>query len=216
LSETPAFGDEVKKHKIPLVALLRNHPRNFLASTFIVAGQAMLVTVFFLYVVTYMKVVGHFSHTIISHYTILNVLVFSISCGFFGWVSDYWNKKHLLSVSIILLGIFSFLFCHSVISNQYVFGSYLMCSLLSGVYVGVFGAFIASLFSTSVKFSGIALSYNIGFALFGGLSPVVMTYFLHFHHSVYIPAIAMSVAAIIALIGLGLARPLSHSRRIID
>ncbi len=210
LSESPEFEKTLEKHNVPLFSLFKLHPRNLLASTFIVAAQAMLVSVFFLYIVAYMKIAGNVSAQSISYYTLVNVAIFSLACGVFGWISDYFNKKYLLIIAITLLGFCSFLLCSSIINKQYILEAYILCSLLGGMYAGIFSAYIASLFSTSVKFSGIAVSYNVGFAIFGGLSPVVMTYFIHSYNNLYTPAIAMVIAAIIALIGLTISKPFSR------
>ena len=102
----------------------------------------------------------------------------------------------------------SFWLCYSIVHHHYILESYLLCSVLCGMYAGIFSAYIASLFSVSVKFSGIAVSYNTGFVVFGGLSPVVMTYLIHEYNNLYTAAIAMVVAAIIAIIGLCFSKPL--------
>ncbi len=46
-------------------------------------------------------------------------------------------------------------------------------SLISGVYTAV----LAELFPTYIRYSGVALCYNLGFAICGGLTPVVLQYF---------------------------------------
>jgi MFS family permease len=143
LSESPEFEKISEKHPVPLFSLFKLHPSNLVASTLIVAAQAMLVSVFFLYTVTCMKIAGNISAQDISYYTLTNVTIFSLACALFGWISDYFSKKHLLIIAITLLGCCPFLFCYSIINNYYIMPSYVLCSLLGGMYAGIFSIFHA-------------------------------------------------------------------------
>ena len=42
------------------------------------------------------------------------------------------------------------------------------------------------------------MSYNLAFALFGGLSPLICTIFIHIFHSVLAPAIYLSFMALLS------------------
>ena len=45
----------------------------------------------------------------------------------------------------------------------------------TAAYLAAFAGFMASLFPTVLRYSGIAFSYNLSLAIFGGFSPLVVT-----------------------------------------
>jgi uncharacterized membrane protein len=75
---------------------------------------------------------------------------------------------------------------------------------LSGFFVGVIGvvpSVAVKLFPPAVRFSGLSFAYNVAYAVFGGLTPVLVSLFLRF--DALAPAhyvVALSVAGV----GMGL------------
>jgi ABC-type transport system involved in multi-copper enzyme maturation permease subunit len=45
---------------------------------------------------------------------------------------------------------------------------------------------ISSLFPTHIRFTGVALAYNISFTIFGGLSPIIISSLINQHFNVYL------------------------------
>ena len=60
---------------------------------------------------------------------------------------------------------------------------------------------LAALFPTEVRSTGLAISYNIGAAVFGGFSPMVLTWLLHMTGNNMIPAHFCAVFFALGLVG---------------
>jgi MHS family proline/betaine transporter-like MFS transporter len=71
--------------------------------------------------------------------------------------------------------------------------------LLAFMAAGVPGM-IARLFPTAVRSTGMAISYNVAVTVFGGLSPLTVTWMIQHWQSRMMPAVYLIIAAIISLI----------------
>ncbi len=69
-----------------------------------------------------------------------------------------------------------------------------------GIAGGAFGVVLASLFQANVRFSGVALSYNLGFALFSGLAPVAAVGLIAATSDAAAPALYLAGVAAVALV----------------
>ena len=59
------------------------------------------------------------------------------------------------------------------------FFALLIFALLAAGIVGTVPATLSEMFATHARYSGVAISYNIDFAIFAGLTPVIATYLLY-------------------------------------
>jgi predicted permease len=66
---------------------------------------------------------------------------------------------------------------------------------------GVFGAVIADLFPTRVRYTGVALAYNVSFTAFSGTAPLLATVAVSATGSAAAPALVMGSTAALALLG---------------
>jgi hypothetical protein len=70
---------------------------------------------------------------------------------------------------------------------------------------------LTDLFPTRVRFSGVALGFNIAFTTFSGTAPLVATSLIRSTGLVTAPAIVMVACGLLTLVGsLGLARRGNH------
>jgi len=73
---------------------------------------------------------------------------------------------------------------------------------LAGAFVnGTFAFVTADLFPTRIRFSGVALGFNIAFTLFSGTAPLVATSLIRGTGANTAPALVMIVSGILALAG---------------
>jgi MHS family proline/betaine transporter-like MFS transporter len=72
---------------------------------------------------------------------------------------------------------------------------------------GTFAAVLTDLFPTRVRFSGVALGFNVAFTLFSGTTPLVATSLIRSTGYVTAPAFVMIACGLLTLAGsLGLSR----------
>jgi MFS family permease len=201
LEESELFLQEKKRHNLPIAALFKHHSRNAISGVFIAGSQAAIVSIFYLYITAFMQL-QHYNNMVIAYITIINLSIFSIFCIFGGALSDRWGQKMVIMICSVFLIPAGIYFYHSIVIHGNVMLSYMLLSILSGGIVGTVSAYLTKLFPTDVRYSGIAFCYNVGFAIFGGLTPALATYLIHHSNDAKAPSYLMSVVFIIAVISL--------------
>lgn len=206
LIESPEFLNNKLIHRIPLLPLIQKHKRALLAGLLIVAFQATLISLMYLYMLSFLHS-NHYSMKNSDWLASFGLAIFAAACLFWGWFADRVNRRFLLSLAIFTTLLISPWLYHAIETNQNVYLAYGCFAVVSAGFTGSFSAELASLFPVSIRFSGVALCFNIAFAFFAGLSPVVATYLMHQFNNLAILFYLLVAAGILGLIGLILARP---------
>ena len=76
-----------------------------------------------------------------------------------------------------------------------------LAGIISGLTNGSFACLLTDLFPTRIRFTGVALVFNISFTLFSGTAPLVATTLIREMGSVRAPALLMIGCGILALAG---------------
>jgi len=103
------------------------------------------------------------------------IIALAVGCVATGAVIDRMGAGKTLIVGCALLGLFSWLFYHTQAQHPL---QLLLTYGLAGLSVGVVGGvpyIMVHAFPAAVRFSGISFSYNVAYALFGGLTPIAVT-----------------------------------------
>lgn len=61
---------------------------------------------------------------------------------------------------------------------------------------------MSELFPTQIRYSGIAVSYNLGFAIFGGLTPFISLTLIYYMSWMTIPAIYLIAVSLLGVVSL--------------
>jgi MFS family permease len=105
-------------------------------------------------------------------------LLLSLGCVVFGALADRFGSGRVMMAGFVMLGLSAIAFYQRLGSApQDIVQSY----ALTGFFVGVIGVIPSSAvraFPAAVRFSGLSLSYNVAYAVFGGLTPVVVSLLL--------------------------------------
>jgi MFS family permease len=123
-----------------------------------------------------------------------------------GYLSDRLGRRWPMAVGAVGLAAWGFAFFPLMLSDNPVGPLVAVAVALTfvGVIAGPMAAFLAELFGTGVRYSGLSIGYQVSAAVSGGLSPVVATYLVHESGTWYpIPvfmalALAVTVAAVLA------------------
>jgi len=83
----------------------------------------------------------------------------------------------------------------------------LWLSFLYGSYNGAMVVFLTEIMPVDVRTTGFALAYSLATAVFGGFTPAINTYLIHFTGNDAVPGLWLSFAAAFGLIAALLARP---------
>jgi MFS family permease len=126
-----------------------------------------------------------------------------------GWLTDRFGPARVLLVGCPLVGIAAYQLYASVGTNSaLLMPLYAAVGLTVGV-VAVVPYIMIEAFPAPIRFTGVSFSYNIGYAIFGGLTPLLISWLLSFDHLA--PAHYMGA---VSLVGFGVGIFLfSRSRR---
>ncbi|HTM64659.1 MAG TPA: MFS transporter [Gammaproteobacteria bacterium] len=190
LHETAAFKalkkDELQR--VPMLTVFRDYFANVLQGVLIVSLGA--VTVFFyLYWPQYLH--QHMNYDLPAMMRLNTaatlVLNFMILAG--GLLTDHFGFRKMLFVTAVTLGISSYpLFLLLQAGVFWAAVSYMTFTILFACIPSAYGSILADLFPTSLRYSGIAICYNIAYGFIGGLSPVICTLAIQLTGSVVAPA----------------------------
>ena len=119
-----------------------------------------------------------------------------------GWLSDrVGHRRQLIAAFLVLIVATYPLFW---LADQGTPGNALGAQLgFAVIFSGIFGplaAVFASLFPTHLRFSGMALAYNLALAIFGGTTPWVATWLVTETGQIIAPAYYLMVMSLIGLL----------------
>jgi MFS transporter, MHS family, proline/betaine transporter len=119
-----------------------------------------------------------------------------------GWLGDRVHPRYLLRAGAALLLVAAYPFYIAVESRTA--GLATLCTLaglVGALSAGSFAVLLTDLFPTRIRFTGVALVFNVSFTLFSGTAPLIATSLIDRTGSNTSPAYMMAASAIIALAG---------------
>ena len=199
LHETAAFTAlrQQDVQRIPLFFLMRHFSKNVLQGTMLVALGS--VTVFFyLYWPQYLHQYLHYDFAELMRVNTVSTLILNFAILIGGLFNDRfaYRTSYLVGTTFLIVltyPLFVLLTFHNML---WVMLSYLIFSIIFGFIPSGYGSILNELFPTSIRYSGIAMSYNLAYAVFGGLSPVICTVAIRVFDSVLAPAVYVIIIAI--------------------
>ncbi len=177
LSESPAFAAlESHIHKVPLWALLRKNSGAVLLGFLITGLGAATVSMLYLYMDSYLNTFLHYPEQTVAFAGLMGIIVFSLPMPLAGWIADRAGLKAPAVIAALLMAAATLPIYYWLLSGpEAVLPAMLVISLLAAFAWGVGPTVLTALFPTNVRYSGVALVYNLGFAIVGGLTPVMAT-----------------------------------------
>ncbi|GKV75134.1 MFS transporter [Pectobacterium brasiliense] len=211
LQETPIFMEmrEQKKlaEELPLKSVVLNHKRAVVVSMLLTWLLSACIVVVILMAPTYLQKVHGIPAALALQANCLATIALMVGCVGAGLLVDRFGASKLFIVGSLLLAACSWFFYSSAASSTtLLFVSYAIVGLSVGVVGGVPYVMVRA-FPAAVRFSGISFSYNVSYAIFGGLTPVFVT--LIMKATPMAPAFyVLTLAAVGLLLGIYLQRDL--------
>lgn len=216
LQETPIFMEmrEQKKlaEELPLKSVVLNHKRAVVVSMLLTWLLSACIVVVILMAPTYLQKVHGIPAALALQANCLATIALMVGCVGAGLLVDRFGASKLFIVGSLLLAACSWFFYSSAASSTtLLFVSYAIVGLSVGVVGGVPYVMVRA-FPAAVRFSGISFSYNVSYAIFGGLTPVFVT--LIMKATPMAPAFyVLTLAAVGLLLGIYLQRDLDADSR---
>lgn len=200
IRESKAFTQakpEEKHEKIPLMVLVREHPKALMQAIALRLPENGASYIFFTFSVVYAKHIGIGSGEIISAVT-LAMLVEFFSILFWGALSDRIGLKPVYYIGVIGLLVMAFPFFWLLSTGNY--GWIMLAMLLGlpfchGAMIGTQPCIMSDLFPVRVRYSGLALGHEVGSIFSGGLGPMLaVALLMHFDAAWPISLLLMAYA----------------------
>ncbi|SAL81173.1 major facilitator transporter [Caballeronia terrestris] len=179
LHETPVFA-ELQKRKslaaeIPLKAVLRDHGRAVIISMLLTWMLSAAIVVVILMTPTLLQKQFHIAPATALIANCLATLCLTVGCVLAGAIAGRIGAGKTIFIGGIALAISYYtLFQQLAVDTSVLLPWY----AFTGFTVGVIGAIpfvMVKAFPAVVRFSGISFSYNVAYAIFGGLTPIAVS-----------------------------------------
>ncbi|WP_437343824.1 MFS transporter [Pandoraea cepalis] len=204
VDETPVFAKDARATSPVRVTFQNNKVRLALA-----IGIYVLVTSSSYVIVLYMPTFATRQLGIDSSLAFAGTLLMGalqmVACPIAGAIADRKGRKTTLLVAAALIGLVAVPLFAWLIASPTPFAFIIICAVLgvaiSG-YQGPMPAVLSELFPSRVRTTGLALTHNLAVAIFGGFAPLILTWGISATHSRLVPAVYITVAAVISVISL--------------
>ncbi len=182
LHETPVFKEmqarQALADELPLKTVLRGHRPAVILTMLMTWLLSAAVVVMILMTPTLVQKLYGISAASALQANSIATLFLSFGCVTFGALADRYGAGRVLVAGCAMLGITSALFYRQVqVAPQDINGWYALCGFFVGV-IGIVPSVAVKAFPPVVRFSGLSFSYNVAYAVFGGLTPVAVSLLL--------------------------------------
>lgn len=204
VSETPIFemlAEKKRTLKMPFMHVIRSSWPAMLITCCLGGSASSLVYIIKTYInIFYYEVLG-FDKTTALIYLSYSSVIMMLTMPLSGYISDYIGRFKMIiiaSITIVIAATPAFMLLASLeIWKQIV--ALTTIAMLGGFIAGTAYIFIISLFSAEERFTGVAFSYNLGVALFGGTSAVISRWLVEVTHLYHAPAFYVMITSLLFL-----------------
>lgn len=156
----------------------------------------------FVFVTTYLRQTEHMQASTALDINTLAVLIQMGTFPLAAALSDKIGRRPVLLTavaSLLVLGLPLFWLMHHP-DPMLAVASQCALAALIGCFVGVAPTYMAELLPGSLRCTTVSLTYNIGFGVLGGLTPMAALWFMHVEANALSPAYLLITAAAVSLL----------------
>jgi MFS family permease len=202
MMETPAF-EAMRSHvaRVPLREVVGGQPWSVVVAIAVISVSAGFNGLLFAFLPGYLRRLGYDPVLAAwAHNAGIVALTTGVLCS--AWLGDHVPRRGLLAGGALALLLGCWPFFSAVATHALPLVPLVMVGgLVAGLPGGTWGAMVADLYPTRIRFSGVALSANISFAAFGGTTPLVATTLIKATGADAAPALVLVVTSVLALLG---------------
>ena len=182
LHETPVFREMQARQKLaselPLKAVIRDHRASVILTMVMTWLLSAAIVVMILMTPVLVQKLYAVPAVAALQANSIATLALSIGCIVFGALSDRFGAGRVLMAGCAMLSYTAMLFYREIsVSPEHIDSLYALCGFFVGV-IGVVPSVAVRAFPPEVRFSGLSFSYNVAYAVFGGLTPVLVSMLL--------------------------------------
>ncbi|RAS69986.1 fucose permease [Lentzea atacamensis] len=171
VEETPVFQAEKKRASVPLMDVLRNHPRTLLLAVGVGLSAFVAQSTLTTFILAYGVQAGNTRQTILNALTLSSALAV---IGILGWsaASDKFGRRPVVLAGAVLMAAFGFALFPLVDNGLIVLALVVGQAVLHPMMYGPLAALYSELFSTGSRYTGASLGYQLA-GLGAGLAPLL-------------------------------------------
>jgi MFS family permease len=182
LHETPVFREMQERQQLaaelPLKTVVREHRPAIVLTMLLTWLLSAAIVVMILMTPTLVQKLFAIPAATALQANSIATLFLSVGCIAFGALADRFGAGRVLAIGCVGLGATSWLFYRQMgITPEHIYSMYALCGFFVGV-IGVVPSIAVQSFPPVVRFSGLSFSYNVAYAIFGGLTPVLVSLWL--------------------------------------
>ncbi len=207
MAESPvfiAFQQKEVKLRIPLYEAITVYWKKIIQGVGLTCLGSVVINLVFLYMPTYLSIILAYPEQEATVFNTINLFVYSCLLVFFCWYADRVGRRKVLLTGAICFILFSY-FLFAILSLQTtgaLIGALSALALLSSSIM-IYPSLLVELFPTAIRYTGIAIAYNVAFAFFGGLTPFIVTYLIEKTQNVLAPGFYLTFSALLCAIAVG-------------
>jgi metabolite-proton symporter len=178
--ESPVFEKALAEDpgpKVPILAVLRDHPRNVLLAMGARFAENAFFYIFTVLALSYGSQQLGMAKSDLLNAVMLGSAVQLVAIPAFGALSDRWGRRPVYLGGTLFLLLFAFPFFWLLGTKDPALAALAVIIGLVG-HAAMYGpqaAFFSELFGTRVRYSGASLGYQLASPLAGGLAPLIAT-----------------------------------------
>ena len=203
LEESPEFARmRSLASRRPFRELVRTHATPVLVGCALLAATACFNGLFFSHLPAYLTSVLQYDPRQAVYSQTVGVVASALGILATGWLGDRVPPRHLLRLGATLLALCAYPFYAALVARTVNLTLLLtLAGLAAGLTNGSFACLLTDLFPTRIRFTGVALVFNISFTIFSGTAPLVATTMIREMGPATAPALLMSGCGLLALVG---------------
>lgn len=207
LKETPIFLEIQKRKqqelakKIPVITVLTQYlPQTILSMLLTWVLSAGIMVIMLMTPILLQKQFG-FSAIDALQGNILAIIGLIMSCTFYGMMMDRFAMGKVLFIGCLIAVTIISIFYFSLDNPHLLLVTYPLAGFGVGI-VGSFAYFMVKVFPAEIRYSGVSFSFNMAYAIAGGLTPLFISFFSDFVSKMAPAIYVVGLFGLGALIGL--------------
>jgi|LauGreDrversion4_2_1035121.scaffolds.fasta_scaffold07134_3 MFS family permease len=171
--------DKISRSAAPLLTLFKKYPKLLVSGVGVgaIAGSCtMLILVF---MPTYLVDLAKIENSKVADLLLVANALMMLVSYLFGILADKYNRYTVMRLSLFF-AILATSVCYYLISQHLAIVFAVLClATLPGIFATMVSLLVSHLFPAEIRLTGVALSYNLGHTIFGGLAPIIITWLIH-------------------------------------
>ncbi|MDX1917030.1 MAG: MFS transporter [Rickettsiaceae bacterium] len=214
--ETPEY--KVSKENIPANSIsyvFANHLSDMLVSIFINAPGSVMFYFQVVFVINFLKLGRILEDGSIYAMESISLVAMGIFALIAGYASDIFERRKLMQICAIISFIASFPIIYGIESGNIImiYTCQILLAILVGIYLGIEPALQAEFYPAKIRYTALSISYNTSTSIFGGATPLIISYLYDATNSLYVFSLYLFVLILPNVISLGYYKPVPTNKK---